>query len=108
MIACGLIVALWKQQTYRGLIGDLLMSVTVMIMLRNICDKRMQRVKLHFTGREELWACCVELTVLLEVEFIEVQASKIFPFVCHEGIGGNGDNAPYFLNFCNFISFHFI
>ena len=25
---------------------------------------------------------------MLEVEFIEVQASKIFPFVHHEGIGG--------------------
>jgi hypothetical protein len=25
---------------------------------------------------------------MLEVEFIEVQASKIFPFICHEGIGG--------------------
>jgi hypothetical protein len=48
----------------------------------------MQRLKLHFTGKEELWVCCVELTVMLEVEFIEVQASKIFPFVCHEGIGG--------------------
>jgi len=48
----------------------------------------MRRLKLHFIGREGLWACYVELTVMHEVEFIEVHASKIFPFVCHEGIGG--------------------
>jgi hypothetical protein len=78
MIIHVLIVALWKQHTYEGLIGDLLMSITVMIMLSNVCDWRMQRLKLHFTGRAELWACCVELTVMHEVEFIEVQASKIF------------------------------